>query len=368
MRFSVISSFFAVAVLAAIPGVSSANNPIRVEAQNGQIPGNAYPIGFDSDKQTLYSCTAAFAGRPTPGKIANGFEGCHVSFGGGEHLVRSYRVIVDPTGNTPYALISATDGNVPPRAILGGQDIDGSSLFICGALHADGSVQVGKVRPGLGGCNYAYGGREHTAQRYRVLTGEALGTSASNNNSAPAAPPESPRDSRRSVRPSHIPIVESQCPARPLMAIPSKDDWIRVPAGVVPRGTIALGRDSDGKQLFGCIGKVNGTMQPGKYAAGFNGCHIAYGSTEQEAIDFKVLASAYSNPFKQTPASNGCVPDLAVSVGNDSNGSQLYFCVAQHSDGSQQVGKVRPGLNGCHYAWGGQERTAQSYRVLEVNP
>lgn len=58
-------------------------------------------------------------------------------------------------------------GNVPRRAMVAGRDTNGAPLYVCKSRMM-GSVQVGKVRPGINGCNIAYGSRVYTKRRYRV--------------------------------------------------------------------------------------------------------------------------------------------------------------------------------------------------------
>lgn len=63
-------------------------------------------------------------------------------------------------------------GQVPPGAFVGGQEgpPNYESLFVCRAMY-NNSVQLGKVRPGLGSCHFAFGGQEVAVQNYQVLLG-----------------------------------------------------------------------------------------------------------------------------------------------------------------------------------------------------
>ena len=66
-------------------------------------------------------------------------------------------------------------------------------------------------------------------------------------------------------------------------------------------------------------------------------------------------------------ASGGYVPDGAIAQGQENNGEFLYVCAAEAFNG-RHVGKVRPGFDGCHYGYGGQEYSTQSYEVMVNNP
>jgi len=64
--------------------------------------------------------------------------------------------------------VAASGGTVPGGALQGGQEANGSPLYICHAMHL-GGVHPGKVRPGFSGCNIPYGGQEIVVPNYEVL-------------------------------------------------------------------------------------------------------------------------------------------------------------------------------------------------------
>jgi len=59
-------------------------------------------------------------------------------------------------------------GQMPPRALVGGHEANGQTLFICRGPYK-GGVHPGKIRSGFNGCNIGYGGREVTVNPYDVL-------------------------------------------------------------------------------------------------------------------------------------------------------------------------------------------------------
>ena len=66
--------------------------------------------------------------------------------------------------------VGSDGGHVPRGAVRAGREHapGGETLFICRARFKNG-IHPGKVRPGLGGCNIPWGGREHTVREYQVL-------------------------------------------------------------------------------------------------------------------------------------------------------------------------------------------------------
>lgn len=63
-------------------------------ARNGQIPDGAVVGGNEPNGASLFICRAAFNGGVHPGKIRFGFQGCFIPYGGQEHRVSNYEVMV----------------------------------------------------------------------------------------------------------------------------------------------------------------------------------------------------------------------------------------------------------------------------------
>lgn len=65
------------------------------EAANGAIPMDAVRGGREANREPLYVCRAAFGNGVHPGKVRPAFGGCNIPYGGREHAVRRYEVLVD---------------------------------------------------------------------------------------------------------------------------------------------------------------------------------------------------------------------------------------------------------------------------------
>ncbi|MEJ8835577.1 DM9 repeat-containing protein [Ramlibacter sp. AN1133] len=141
-----------------------------VPAARGALPVGLAPAGREAPPASteLYICRAVFANGVHPGKIRPGFAGCNVGWGGREYTSPDYQVLV----KHDLSWAPATGGSVPSNAMKAGEEgtPGREPLFICRASYRNG-VHPGKVRPGFGGCNIGWGGREEVVARYEVLLG-----------------------------------------------------------------------------------------------------------------------------------------------------------------------------------------------------
>jgi len=68
------------------------------------------------------------------------------------------------------------------------------------------------------------------------------------------------------------------------------------------------------------------------------------------------------NTLQFRKASGGQVFAGAFQAGTDRKGDALFFCSVNHK-GGVHLGKVRPGIGGCHIGYGGREVSFNTYRV-----
>ncbi|HEX8950669.1 MAG TPA: DM9 repeat-containing protein, partial [Polyangia bacterium] len=112
--------------------------------------------GSDSDGATLYPCLAPFAGGVHPGKTRSGWGACDVSYGGGEHWIADYQLLVPELNTAPLG----------PRAWAAGHEarvllVAGSPLGVCAAPTA-ALTEVGKYLAS-GACDYPEAAQEIVA-------------------------------------------------------------------------------------------------------------------------------------------------------------------------------------------------------------
>jgi hypothetical protein len=135
--------------------------------------------------------------------------------------------------------IPASGGGIPPEAVRGGHEADGQPLFVCSAFYNEGR-HPGKIRPGFGGCNIPWGGREITVPDYEVLVHER-----------------------------HY-------------------AWVPAENGGLARGAVPGGGEH-GEFLFVCQAEFEGGAHPGKLRREFGGCNIPYGGKEITVRRYFVL-------------------------------------------------------------------------------
>jgi hypothetical protein len=141
-------------------------------ASFGAVPGTAVVGGYDTPTPPLftgpelYYCRAKVSGpNYQPGKIRTEFGACFIPYGGTEVAETNYEVLVR---GIPYTSVTASNGYIPPDAIRGGRDDDGTDLYVCNAFFAGGQ-HPGKLRSSFKGCDISFGGTENVVATYDVL-------------------------------------------------------------------------------------------------------------------------------------------------------------------------------------------------------
>ncbi|CAG9581153.1 unnamed protein product [Danaus chrysippus] len=135
--------------------------------------------------------------------------------------------------------VDATSGQVPPGAVVGGQDCSGEALYVARAQH-EGALLPGKL-VGSHGCAYVpWGGQEHGKPEYQVLVG-------------------------------------------------GPNNWIATSGSNIPPGALPGGQSEDGETLY--VGRVNheGSLTTGKVQQSHGVCYIAFGGQELGFPDYEIL-------------------------------------------------------------------------------
>ena len=250
------------------------------------------------------------------GKFTPGSTGCQFGYGGKEMSVPDFEFLV-----TSWE--SASNGFVPPNAVVGGQEPvtpTGTmrlTLYYCRGTvgskplqrqpSSPSSLQLGRIRPGYNGCIVPYSGTDVTLADYEVLV-------ASN-------------------------------PAMPVAI----DAAIN---GFVPQDAIRAGTDVDGTPLYICSAQYNGAALPGKLHSSFGGCNISYAGVEHTISSYNVLRPDWLG-----------IPDYDFQAGVDVNGAPLHICRAYLSGGIYP-GKKQESWTSCNVGLSGLEETSNRFDVL----
>ena len=276
-----------------------------VKASGGEVPEKSYKGGKESSGEKLFIARAEKDGGVHPGKVRSAFGGCNIGYGGAEIMVPDYEVLVKFDGKW----VKASGGEVPPNAVVGGHEADGTPLYI-GQVKYEGGKHIGKVRKEFGGCNFSYGGKELCEPEYRVLM--------------------------------------------------AKTHWVNATGGEVPQDSMVGGNEADGEKLY--VGRVNyeGGVHIGKVRGAFGGCNFGWGGEEHCEKEYQVLSKVKG---KWVKAEGGEVPEGALHCGREADGALLYLARTEF-EGGVHPGKLRTEFGGILVPWGGKEHMMPSYEVF----
>lgn len=211
----------------------------------GQLTGNPFLGGFDSDYALLYPCRAFYQGGLQPGKLKQG-AGCYIGYGGNEYLLNDYQVL-----QADLPMMHGDAGRVPDIdniPIIAGFEADQTTyLSLCAAYlyNDDGtfnSSQPGKYLAADGMCHSSYAGVEVSTGSFTMVLPQT-----------------------RAIAEANVPIFFN----------------------------FAVGQDTNGQPLYACTGSLDVdnrlSLQLGKYRRDFEFCHVGYGGLEQNAGDSRLL-------------------------------------------------------------------------------
>ncbi len=138
--------------------------------------------------------------------------------------------------------------------------------------------------------------------------------------------------------------------------------WAAASRGVIPKGSLAVGKDANGKPLYACRARLaNGADVPGMIREPLIGCSVVHGGLQWSIAAYQVLRDDGPKLIAWAPGAS--VPPRAHRVGRDADGSALFLCRAKHVDGSLQVGKLGS-AGACVFGVGGKEEQAAEFEVL----
>ena len=142
---------------------------IPVQAQwvlvsDNKTPESAMQAGSEADGTPLYIARIHYEGGIHIGKARANAKDAFIPYGGSELVISPYEIYI---GKGRWVEVSG--GRFPARAIAGGNENDGSALFIARA-YMGGSWHIGKVRSNATEAFIPYGGREEIVTKFQVLS------------------------------------------------------------------------------------------------------------------------------------------------------------------------------------------------------
>lgn len=205
-----------------------------IPASNGDVPPHSMRVGQTSDGEPLYVGRGHWQGSLTVGKIHPSHGCLYIPYGGGEHRLDHYEVLVQPE-----TWVHSQGNNIVPGTIHAGTDSDGDAIYVGRAYH-NGDLLPAKVIPSKGCAYVAYGGQEIVKHDFELLAGYGYG-------------------------------------------------WVPDSNGSVPHGAVICGRTSDGEELYIGRGHYAGSFTPGKIHPSHGCLYIPYGGQEVRLNNYEVL-------------------------------------------------------------------------------
>lgn len=118
--------------------------------------------------ETLYVGRSKVGNSTVTGKVYKGLSGygLYAAEGGDEHFTKDYEMLVT---TVPVVWVPEKDGGCPPKAIPGGTNSDGNTMFIARAKAPDGGMCPGMLFPPHKKCVYSFQGKLYEYNVYEVL-------------------------------------------------------------------------------------------------------------------------------------------------------------------------------------------------------
>lgn len=209
-------------------------------------------------------------------------------------------------------LASNAYAGVPPNAVIAGNDIDGTTIYVGRAYH-DGDLIPAKVIPSKQIAYVPHGGQEISKQEFHILTGFGF-------------------------------------------------EWVASAGGHVPAEAVIAGNQADGAPLYVGRASVGGSLSVGKIHPGHHCIYVPFDGIEHKITQYEVLTAPRRSTWIQT-SRFAPLPEGAILAGHDQDGSQIYVGRAWH-DGDHIPAKVIPSKQAAYVAHGGNEVLKDEFEVL----
>lgn len=114
--------------------------------------------------------------------------------------------------------------------------------------------------------------------------------------------------------------------------------WVAAADGAIPAGSVAYGREADGREQFACRGAHAGGTHLGKIAAGLGGCKIGFGGQELTLNEYEVLAQPRLRRASIAPGRVAAAARPSFPAGSDS----VTATVARHERVAPSTPSIPP--------------------------
>lgn len=271
---------------------------------------------------------------------------------------------------------------LPPFAVIGGHDCDGSPMYVGRAYH-EGENMPAKVVPSKGQAYIAWGGMEHPKHHYEILVGQGYGWQPCFSG---AVPPNAVRSGLTrtgeplyvgrghynnslcvgKIHPSHgclyIPFggQEVRLNTYEVLVFEHVNNWVASTPNFTPPGAVVAGHDTDRAVIYVGRAMHEGEMLPAKIIPSKGCAYVCYGGYEINKRNHEVLCGpgyAWVKPHHHV------IPPNAVSTGRSRSGEPL-FVGRGHHHGSLTPGLVSISQRCLFIPYGGREIRVGDYEVL----
>ncbi|XP_053965073.1 uncharacterized protein LOC128867668 isoform X3 [Anastrepha ludens] len=271
---------------------------------------------------------------------------------------------------------------VPPFAVIGGHDCDGSPIYVGRSYH-EGDNLPAKVVPSKGTAYVCWGGQEITKSHYEILVGQGYAWVPCYGGSVP---PNAVRTGTTrmgeplyvgrghhansltvgKIHPSHgclyIPFGghEVRIGTYEVLIKQTTDQWVPATPNYAPPNAVAAGYDTDRAPIYVARAMHEGELLPAKFVPNKNCAYVCCGGYEINKISFDVLCGM---GYSWVHVYNHAIPPNAVFSGVGRNGQRLYVGRGHHH-GSLTPGLVSQIQRCLFIPYGGREIRVDSYEVL----
>lgn len=134
---------------------------------DGETVDDAVIGGEAEDGAELHIARAHVGDEIATGKLHIGHNCCFIPYGGVEEKVAEYEVLANP-GGIDVVWVSASNGEIPIGAVVGGSDANDGPICIIRCSH-EGDVIPGKLVSSLKKAYISWGEEEYPYDEYEVL-------------------------------------------------------------------------------------------------------------------------------------------------------------------------------------------------------